>query len=1038
MAPSHDLDLAATPPLVSPATEWTLNECARVRQIGPRPFYAAAQGPYLWLQDKYLDRLRQVGLLDRVIPGHINYSYIKYFLSEERGKLAPNAPMRRMVESFLDKGWPIHTIFYHRFQGNPPPTDALLEVFGDQWIGDGQPETVYRLEPVFHYLKTGERWVGSSMHLWDPEIAVRFFGDELIPRLGQELPFVRDLEHEWTRPELRRLSDVYCEEFYRPIGRCMPWGMYVGAYHMAGLPETIAVGEKGADAFSFARLRGMSRQFGGDKFLFVWRGHEPTEAYMYPERAWFSTRGDEWGLPLPHIWYYLYRPYLEGASYYVNEGLPGSAIQDIEGDGWFELSTLGHIYTDMLDFADRHPDRGEKLTPIGLMLDYTRSFPSHGVTYFGHNLPNDDADYFNEGLLEAIFPEHRHAPDAGGYSRTAPLGEIWDILQPNAPDRPADSTCFENYKALIALGGMRFTGAFARTVTQHVRKGGVLVVNGPDIRDQLPVEMTGVVVSETTVPGADTVCELDGRQFDEEPYALHEVTLANAMPLIRDVNGRPVATINHFGEGHVVVLLPHYSVAAEVREGKDLRGRRFTRKDLLKFVPHLLEHLATAVAPVEFRCREEDRADLSWSVARKGGGWVVTVYNYSCARETIVPKTLGTAKVHATYPLREVPFQLICRTPVGDVIEWYRDRDVHWRIEEGQAIISETIHGGEIRVYELQPGEVTLPPCTRFVNYALNQPVTCSSALKGCDAEKAVNGNRGRWDYWWSDTDPKRHYVFDMPQWLRVDLGEPKAIDHVSVLFHWWDHESLQTRLRVYKYVIEASVDGEDWQTVIDESRNEDPVSREGTERWFEPVEARYVRLTVLRNSAMSGARVVELEVMGEETEEYQPERVSIVPDWEAWFPPEVRGAKPADTVYLVDLEPTAIKPGWMPAGKKWAALNGDVKLITSYAWEGRVYPKSLYAQATSSFTYSLGGEYRLFAAAAGVGNASADTSVQFVVNVDGKEAYRSPVYHAGEPVLPVAVDVKGATDLNLVVTDGGDGIRNDYAWWGEARLIRK
>ena len=407
-APSHDLDLPATPPLVPPATEWPLNDCSRVRQIGPKPFYAAAQGPYLWLQDEYLQRLRQVGLLDRVIPGHINYSYIKYFLPEEREKLAPDAPMRRMVESFLDKGWPIHTIFYHRFQGNPPPTDALLEIFGDQWIGDGQPETVYRLEPVFHYLKTGERWVGSSMYLWDPEIAVKFFGEELIPRLEKELPFVRDLEHKWTRPELRRLSDLYCEEFYRPIGRCMPWGMYVGAYHMAGLPGIIAVGEKGADA------------------------------------------------------------------------------------------------------------------------------------------------------------------------------------------------------------------------------------------------------------------------------------------------------------------------------------------------------------------------------------------------------------------------------------------------------------------------------------------------------------------------------------------------------------------------------------------------------------------------------------------------------DWEAWFPPEVRGAKPSETVYLVDLEPTAVAPGWMPAGKEWAELNGDVKLITSYAWKGRVYPRSLYAQATSSFTYALGGEYRLFAAAAGVGTAREDTSVEFVVSVDGKEVYRSPVYRAGEPVLPVAVDVTGANELTLSVTDGGDGIRNDYAWWGEARLIRR
>jgi hypothetical protein len=41
-------------------------------------------------------------------------------------------------------------------------------------------------------------------------------------------------------------------------------------------------------------------------------------------------------------------------------------------------------------------------------------------------------------------------------------------------------------------------------------------------------------------------------------------------------------------------------------------------------------------------------------------------------------------------------------------------------------------------------------------------------------------------------------------------------------------------------------------------------------------------------------------------------------------------------------------------------------------------------------------------------------------------------------PVLPVVVDVSGAQKLTLVITDAGDGLVDDYSWWGEARLIRK
>jgi len=37
--------------------------------------------------------------------------------------------------------------------------------------------------------------------------------------------------------------------------------------------------------------------------------------------------------------------------------------------------------------------------------------------------------------------------------------------------------------------------------------------------------------------------------------------------------------------------------------------------------------------------------------------------------------------------------------------------------------------------------------------------------------------------------------------------------------------------------------------------------------------------------------------------------------------------------------------------------------------------------------------------------------------------------------VLPVVVDVRGANELTLIVTDAGDGLTNDYAWWGDARL---
>jgi hypothetical protein len=75
--------------------------------------------------------------------------------------------------------------------------------------------------------------------------------------------------------------------------------------------------------------------------------------------------------------------------------------------------------------------------------------------------------------------------------------------------------------------------------------------------------------------------------------------------------------------------------------------------------------------------------------------------------------------------------------------------------------------------------------------------------------------------------------------------------------------------------------------------------------------------------------------------------------------------------------------------------------------------------------------------AAAGLGTAKTDASVEFIVTVDGEERFNSGTFRTGQPVIPVVVDVSGAQEMTLTVTDAGDGIINDYAWWGNARLIK-
>lgn len=61
--------------------------------------------------------------------------------------------------------------------------------------------------------------------------------------------------------------------------------------------------------------------------------------------------------------------------------------------------------------------------------------------------------------------------------------------------------------------------------------------------------------------------------------------------------------------------------------------------------------------------------------------------------------------------------------------------------------------------------------------------------------------------------------------------------------------------------------------------------------------------------------------------------------------------------------------------------------------------------------------------------------SVEFMVEVDGKEVFQSAVLRGGDEPVRMSVDLDGATEFTLRATDAGDGPFADHADWGEARV---
>ena len=102
-------------------------------------------------------------------------------------------------------------------------------------------------------------------------------------------------------------------------------------------------------------------------------------------------------------------------------------------------------------------------------------------------------------------------------------------------------------------------------------------------------------------------------------------------------------------------------------------------------------------------------------------------------------------------------------------------------------------------------------------------------------------------------------------------------------------------------------------------------------------------------------------------------------------------------------------------------------------------YTRGLYCHAVSKIFVRLPGEGAEFTALAGVDSnentSGGRGSVQFTVQVQGQERFKSPLLREGMAGVPVQVALDRATEFTLLIDDGGDGISCDQADWAEARV---
>jgi alpha-galactosidase len=110
----------------------------------------------------------------------------------------------------------------------------------------------------------------------------------------------------------------------------------------------------------------------------------------------------------------------------------------------------------------------------------------------------------------------------------------------------------------------------------------------------------------------------------------------------------------------------------------------------------------------------------------------------------------------------------------------------------------------------------------------------------------------------------------------------------------------------------------------------------------------------------------------------------------------------------------------------------------------GKTYQEGLGSHANSRIVFQLNKPFAAFVADAGLdknddtqrGSVDGKGSVVFVVKGDGRELVKTPVCRYGDAPKHIEVALNHVAQLELIITDAGDGISFDQADWADARLI--
>jgi len=131
-------------------------------------------------------------------------------------------------------------------------------------------------------------------------------------------------------------------------------------------------------------------------------------------------------------------------------------------------------------------------------------------------------------------------------------------------------------------------------------------------------------------------------------------------------------------------------------------------------------------------------------------------------------------------------------------------------------------------------------------------------------------------------------------------------------------------------------------------------------------------------------------------------------------------------------------KMEWIDATTGWrkVQLNHSIKGQTM-TMGGKIFHRGIGTHAYSRIVYKRPENHDTFAATIGCDQKALVGSLVFVVEGDGKELFRSPIFRADSTPMEIKIPIGGMTEIALIVEDGGDRINADHGNWANARFLK-